>query len=369
MLSVLFYLTVFLVVFVLQSYAVKIKNKFLQKVVILSSFLLILLVIGLRFEIGVDYVGHVNLYNSFIGESFTEIWSHGGDVGTKLIIGGAASAGFDVKFIFWVYGLLTLYPIYKINKNSDFKHLALSTLIFNLTILPACLNIMRQGAAMSFILLAFDYIRHGSKIRKILLWMIIAVILHTSALLMIPFLCVYWLSKKYNKKFWPWALIITGLFSVAFMTFMKNMFGEMGFSDYDYQLDVTRSMNLSFGVLVYNSIYYIMLALLMFVGSKEKKRKGEKNADEESSMLSLLVSGSIFEFVGSATKYLSRISYYFSIFQVLLIPEVLQNIENRKTRFYLKMISILVLVGLFIFRCYVQGYYGIIPYQSWLLME
>ena len=311
MLSVLFYLTVFLLVFVLQSCAVKIKNKFLQKFVVLLSFLLILLVIGLRFEIGVDYAGHVNLYNSFVGESFAEIWSHSGDIGTKLIIGGAASAGFDVKLIFWIYGLLTLYPIYKINKNSGFKYLALSTLVFNLTILPACLNIMRQGAAMSFVLLAFDYIRHGSKIRKILSWMIIAVILHTSALLTAPFLCVYWLSKKYNKKFWPWALIITGLFSVAFMTFMKNMFGEMGFSDYNYQLNVTRSMNLSLGVLVYNSVYYIMLVLLMLVGSKGKKQKGEKNTNEKSSMLSLLVSGSIFEFVGSATKYLSRISYYF----------------------------------------------------------
>ena len=75
---------------------------------------------------------------------FSSVWARGDDIGTKLIIGLSPYIFGDVKAIFWIYGLLTLYPIYRINKNYGFKYLAYSTLIFNLTMFPASLKLYQM---------------------------------------------------------------------------------------------------------------------------------------------------------------------------------------------------------------------------------
>lgn len=366
MTSVLFYLFVFAIVFFLQVCAKNTKNVALGKILVLSSFSILLLLIGLRFEVGTDYVGHIETYEGFVGKDFAEIWSGNGDVGSKLIIGGLAVTGNDAKIIFWIYGLLTLYPLYKVNKNSGFKYLAYSTLVFNLTIFPVCLNIMRQGAAMAFILLAFDFARRNGRIYKVLICSLLAICLHTSALLMVPFILVYYFSKMHSKRLYVLTVLLITVISISFLTFLKTIFAEVGFSNYDYQLVVTRSMNLSGGTILYNVVFYLMLFFLLLLFRSGNSKNEKKDV---AYMIIMLAGGSMFELVGSATKYLSRVSYYFSIFQVLLIPELLQGIEKRNTRLIAKIICVITLVGLFIFRCYVQGYYEIIPYQSWLFME
>lgn len=366
MLSVIFYLTVFIMVFFIQRAAMRQKNKTAKKSLIILSFFIILLLIGLRYKVGVDYAGHIDIYNTYAKQSFAEIWSSSGDIGKKIIIGLAPKIFGDVKAIFWIYGLLTLYPIYKINKNSNFKYLAYSTLVFNLTTLPATLNIMRQGAAMSFALLAFDYLRHDLKWSKAIICIIIAAILHTSALLITPFFVAYILTEKYKKSFRKWAYIITVLESISFMTFIGSFFARIGFSDYDYMLKVSGSAKVYSGWILYNSIYYIILFFIYYTfkkGDSASNKKSKKEIDDE---LTMVVNGTIFEVVGTMTKFLSRISYYFSIYQILLIPTILQNITEKNSRITAKIICITSLVALFIFRCYFQGYYGIIPYQTWI---
>lgn len=365
MTSVLFYLFVFTIVFFLQVCAKNTKNVALGKILVLSSFSILLLLIGLRFEVGTDYVGHIETYEGFVGKDFAEIWSSGGDVGTRLIIGGLATLHIDPKMIFWIYGLLTLYPLYKINKSSNFEYLAYSTLVFNLTILPPSLNIVRQGAAMMFALLAFDYARRSQKFSRVVLPIVVAAILHTSALLVGLFIIVYYFSKKYKKRFYILAMFLVALVSISIFTFLKDFFVEIGFFDYNYQLVVARDIGLSNGVMIYNVIFYLMLALSLFLYHRDGAKDNRADVVD---MTTMLIGGSIFEFIGSVTKYLSRISYYFSVFQVLLIPELLQSIEKKNDRMIAKVICIVTLVGLFIFRCYILGYYEIMPYQSWLFV-
>ena len=367
MLSILFYLAVFGLVFILQLFAMKQKNKMLQKILVLGSFFVLLLLIGLRYKVGTDYLGHIGIYNDFSNRSFDSILTGSGDIGSKLIIGLAAHTFNDFKIIFWVYGLMTLYPIYKINKNSDFKYLAYSTLVFNLTVLPVSLNIIRQGAAMSFALLAFDYLRNNKSMLKIVVSMAIAVMLHPSALLMVPFLVLYRLfGKRKDKKFQVSMLIVVFGISLLFATSLKDVLNEIGFGNYTYMFVVSRELGLSLGLVFYNVVYYAMLLFMLLM-----YRKCKMNSDNDiiiSKLFTILVAGSIFEIVCSMTKNLSRVSYYFSIYQILLIPLILQNISDKKTRTIMGIVCMAVLTGLFVLRCYVQGYYEIIPYQSWLFI-
>ncbi len=367
MLSVLFYIALFLIVFIIQYFAERQKNRTLKKVLILGSFALLLLMIGLRYRVGTDYVGHINLYNGYLDRSLGEIWSGDGDIGTKLIIGTLADTHSDPKLMFWIYGFLTLLPIYIINRNHKFKNLAFSTLIFNLTIMPASLNIIRQGAAMSFALLAFDYLRNNSKILKILLCMGIAAILHTSALLLAPFLLAYYYSKKKKKNYAFFVVLLTIIISIAFSTFLRGVFKDIGFNDYLYQLKFNGAINVSLGVAIYNVVLYSYIAILAIVGHKDHNKEEKANTDVKDNLF-MVISGTVFELVGTMTKYLSRVSYYFSIFQIMLIPDLLGCIKNTTTRRFMKIACIVVFIFLFVYRCYIQGYYEIIPYRSWLFL-
>ena len=367
MLSVLFYLTVFALIFVIQLFAMKQKNKVLKRILIALSFLILLLLMGLRYRVGTDYVGYEGIYKGYSNSSLNEIWQGKGDVGKKLIIGSIAINHIDITVIFWIYGLLTLYPLFKINKNHKYKYLAYFTLVFNLAILPVCLNSMRQGAAMAFLLLAFDYFRIGSKKMRAIFCIVIAVLLHTSALFVAPYLLCYYLSKKHGRSFKLLSSILTIIASISFATFLKGLLADFGFSDYDYQLVIMNSVSFSLNIVVCDVIFYLMLILLFFMNTNHKANN-DLDKKDAADMTCLLVDGSVYNIVGTMTHYLSRISYYFSMFQIILIPELLQNIPNKNTRIIAKMLCVSVLVVLFIFRCYILGYYGIMPYQSWITL-
>ncbi len=373
MLSVLFYLVAFIIVFVMQVVAIK-QKRTIRNTMIFFSFLLIFVLFGFRYEVGSDYNGYINIFNSFLGKDFSQIWAGSGDIGEKLIMGTTAVLHGDVRLIFWIYALLTLYPIYKINKNSQFKYLAYSMLIFNLTILPVCMNIMRQGAAMSFVLLAFDYAMLDFKKRRPIICMGIAIALHTSALLMLPFLILYMLSKRRSKKTHILALLLALGISLSLTTIFKDVLDWAGLSGYDYMLNITKDLGLSFGYIMMNLPYYVMVLFVLFLYRKDQKRsrKDQKGNESDSFVVgtsfTMLINGSIIEIASSFAKNLSRISHYFSIFQVILLPLALQNINRKESRIFAKVLCVSVLIVLFVVRCYVLGYYEIIPYKTWLFM-
>lgn len=365
MLSIIFYLFIFIIVFFMQTYALQQKSKNKQRVLIYISFLMILALIGFRYNVGTDYASHIVAYESYASSSFSEIWLSDGDIGFKLISFIVSRLFGDGKIIFWIYGFAALYPLYLVNKEFDFKYLAYSMLVFNLMILPVDLNIMRQGAAMSFWLLVFYRIQNGKSIRNVLHLIIVAAFLHMSSLLMIPYLAVYFFTRKRKIKYWILATIITIIISVSLTTVFKGLLESVGFDDYNYMLIVRGSISISTGTIIYYMINYALLTLLYLV-----YRRGGFRANNENKMIGnsfcMVSSGTIYDIAGSVTKHLSRISYYFSIHQVILIPMLLQSISNKNTRIALKILCVFVLIGLFIYRCYFRGSYEIIPYQTWL---
>ena len=364
MLSIMFYLITFLIVFVVQIIAMKQKNVMVRRVLIMFSFT-ILLLIGLRYNVGTDYAGHVRIYSDYADKTIAAIVTGNGDIGAKVIIGVAAHVFHDYRFLFWVYGLLVLYPIYKINKITNYKYLAYSTLVFNLTIMPVCLNLVRQGAAMSFVLLAFTYLQTNAKLRKTILCLIIAACLHPSALISIPYfvLCIW--ARKRHGKIYVWASILTMLIFAIMVTLMKDILTSWGIFGYNYMLVVTGGINVYSGAIIYNAVYYLMFAIMLLT-YKRRGLDSYVNNDDVKDEATMVVQGTFYEILGTMTRFLSRVSYYFSIYQVLLIPKILQNIGQKNTRVLMKFFCIGVLICLFVFRCYIQGYYEIIPYQTWL---
>ena len=366
MLSVVFYFTVFAIVFLIQAFAIKQKNPTIKRILAILSFLPILLLMGLRHEVGTDWIGHVDIYKGYENMSFSEIWARNDDIGSKLIIGLSPYIFNDYKAIFWIYGLLTLYPIYRINKNYGFKYLAYSTLVFNLIMLPESLNIMRQCAAAAFALLAFDcFKQENRKLPLTFFYFIIALALHTSALLMAPFFVLYYFTNNKKRGFCWTSILLSTFIAFSLTTILKSIFIEIGYAEYDHLLVTDKEIGMSISAILFNLIQYIILFLLYILYKNNHKNKPSTTNDIKDS-LSMVFNGTIFELAGTATKYLSRISYYFSIYQITLIPIMLQNITNKQSRIIAKVFCISSLATLFIIRYYFLGYCEIIPYQTWL---
>ena len=364
MMSVLFYLSAFFVVFLIQVFAMKQKREAIKKTLIIVSFLLVFLLMGFRYRVGTDYMNYVRLFGEYAKVPFSESWSWGGDIGTKLIFGAASHLFSDARIVFWVYSFLTLYPLYKANKRYDFKYLAYAMLIFNFLYLPFCMNVMRQGAAMSFMLLAFCDMRSGKKAGAVVC-ALISVILHTSAILMMPFLLAYWFATKSKRRFGRYALLLTLLIAFALLTFMKDVFVKLNFLDYNSYFQMVGVGDTTGVRLLYQFVNYLPLLLVLLVFARDKKKKAEWG--EIKDWFSLVLCGSIMDIVGSFTQFLARTSYYFSVFQIFLVPMMLQNISNKNTRVVLKMAFVVFIVVLFVLRCYVWGSYGIFPYDTWLI--
>jgi uncharacterized membrane protein YciS (DUF1049 family) len=366
--SVLLYFIVFAFVFAIQTYAMKQTNQTAKRTLAIMSFLPILLLIGLRYRVGTDWIGHVKIYELYSSMPFEDVLARGDDIGSKLIIGLAPHIFNDYKPIFWIYGLLTLYPIYKINKNHGFKYLAYSTLVFNLTIFPASLNIMRQCAAAAFALLAFDYLKTQQKFKiATIVCIIIATILHTSALIMLPFLILYRVTRKRRKTYWWLSILLGTAIAFSLTTVLKDIFAAIGYTEYDYIMTATSNISFSLSAILLNTAQYIMM-LFVFLLYQNSQGKNDSSIIDTKNIFSLVLNGSIFELVGTATKYLSRISFYFSFYQIILMPTMLQNIKNKKNRLIAKTICISTFAIVFVVHCFILRHYEIIPYKTWLII-
>ena len=365
MLSVFFYIFVFIIVFIIQSIAQKQMNDRKKRRLIILGFAVMLLLIGCRYYVGVDYAEYLEMYGEYSSMPFSDIWAGRGDIGAKIIIGFLAPNIFKTPLsVFWIYGFLMLIPLYLINKRSNFKYVAYSTLAYNLLILPTSLNIVRQGAAIPYVLLSFYYLANDNKISKAVLSMLFAVMLHTSAAMALPYLVLLCISRKKRKnRFYIFTLLITIIISVSFSTFLSETLQNLGlFNDYNYMLIVSSDIRVSAGYIVSNIIFYIPLIF----GCLLSNTKNKQEAIEVRNNMAMILSGTIYEIAGSAFKNLSRVSYYFSIFYIIAMPKLLYNIDNPRRRKLMKCICIASLIAIFIIRCQIQGRYGILPYQTWL---
>lgn len=356
MMSLLFYLSVFFTVFIFNYigyiYYKQKQNK--SKLFIYLGFVILVLVIGLRYEVGTDYNAYLNMYNNIKNISWNEIFQTKIEHGAFVIFKITWFISKNQYTIFGVIGFLTLLPIYIANKEFDYKYLPYSVLVFCMIYLPTCLNIMRQGIAIGFLCLSFVYL-YKSKNRKAVIAAIIAILFHKSSFLFIPYEILYIFLKK--KNYAKYSIILTMVISVIILFFFKELMGFTQLEEYNYVLKEINVERIS-----YNSILFY-LPIIIIVWAFEQKEK------LFITLKSLYINGIILHIVGTAAIYFYRISFYFTIFQIFLIPIAICNIKKRNTRFLIKILCIIYLLIYFISQYYIHGKSEIFPYKTWLFMQ
>lgn len=350
------YLAVFTVLFILNSMAMKQKRPGLRTFLVCVSFVVLLVFIGFRYNVGTDYGSYLKEYQKVATTSWPQLPSLRLELFVAALFKVCSYVFADPKLIFIVLGFLLLYPIYKVNKIYNYKYLAYSVLTFCILFLPFGLNGMRQGIAMGFTLLAcVRFIRNDVKIG--IIDFIVSVLFHTSAWIVLPYIITIYICKRWNISFTKVNILLTAIIAIAVLFFLGNMLAGYGFTQYDYMLGNTSAEKIS----LRSVISYIPIAVLVF------SLRGEQNEHFETTVMkNLTISGICLFAVGTSAQYLSRFGLYFIMPSIILLPELIQGIRIKQTRLVLKGLFVVYLIVFFVTQYAVRGYHEILPYRTWV---
>lgn len=366
----------------------------IKKIIYLSvMFVLMYLVTVFRYGIGNDYFSYIRLFNEVSSTPWNELFSLPYEplysVLTKLI----SMITLNPEAMYAVYAVLILVPVaYSIYRYSDNVWISV-TVYLCLTFFYTSLSFIRQSIAASILLLAFGFIKQR-KIIPVLIFAVVAVLFHYTALVFIPFYLLAYFLKPTKKT-----LIIYGSVSVGSLiiclvmkalganpiNLLANLATTITGRDYNSYIS-SKWFEDGFGV-EYLVMPIAVLALVMisyFLGWKEKEGANTQ-------LWFVLFNASLWSFITYAF-IVERFSMFVFIFSLFTIPSVLNyysekaekaiNEEkakkeiSRKTPGYSNkkseeksdnafLLTIASVVGMFVYNCWgmYMNFHGITPYM------
>ena len=353
--SLVLYLVTFAAVFAINYYSSKTKNKKIRILLIATSFVMLSLLIGLRLNVGTDYNSYIADYEKIRAMSWGEAFSYRMEPFIVILYKTMSYifAGWPY-WIFIMYGVMALLPVYLANKVFNYKYLALSVLAFCLLYVPFIMNGMRQGVAVGFVLLSIALLSK-SKTKLAIVSLIPAFLFHMSSLIVLPFLIVYLVCKKIKKSYCAASLILAAIILCGIF-----VFGNTGL--YGGYLAHASISSLSFKSLI---AYFPIIVLAI-----NCERKNVKNTIKEGGsgvlMSSNILCGICFQVIGTIAPFVNRLAFYFIPSFIFLAPIYLGSINNKRNRNIVMVIYVLYLLAFFIVEYVVWGRNNIIPYLTWV---
>ena len=219
------------------------------------------------------------------------------------------------------------------------------------------MNVLRQFFALSIILWSYRYLDRRV-IWKFLLLVILASLFHLSSII---FIVMIWIDRiPLNRKVFLGylaILLISFAFSGKILQFVLTEFGVYG----------QYLMSSDFGIVEESKLasvlhLFVDIAVLCFCfwgwGNVAVRTRGNIL------MVKLLMVGTFFWALATNLGVLGRITAYFDIFAIVLLPNVLFSLGNNTN----KLISVIMIVSLFVVKYFVISYlrpewFGIYPYH------
>ena len=349
----LFLLTLFLYYYRRNSYCIHRNNLCkidLDWLVILG--IICVIIIGLRhYDIGIDTSGYYDNYKTYSNTSFSSVLKDidisNSEFGFAFINILFNKLSFSWNAFCIVLATLYIYPIFKLIQNKS------ANIYFSILMFLLCgsfffsMSTIRQSVAIGLTIIA--YLLYEKKIYWGLLFLPLAVTIHNSAIVaIIPYILM--LLPLNKKSFWLW-LIIAGGIIVFFKDFLQSVFmSALEASGREYnEVDTGGNLQELFFILTYILPYLISSNLDAFL----------KN--NKFFIISLLLS-LIFLPVFSINPAFNRLYFYFSIYLVVLIPNIFSSLPKYNTIRNIGELSY-ILAYLLTLGYYLNPNVHIIPYK------
>lgn len=223
------------------------------------------------------------------------------------------------------------------------------------------LNLIRFQLACVFLLLAYEMLM-SNKIKSYLSFVIIAFLFHKTA---IVFLIAYPLSKlKLNKKNLIRTTIGT-MIAYVYLVPIMNYLSEL----LNYYNNYSDSSYSESGIKIASVLFLFLTAVLLLLVYFIRKNNINflKYNTNEDSMTFLLFIGACLLFISFKFTLLDRVSDYFRIYSIVLIPNMMIYINDKYKRLFISLLIILLFLASFLFiNIYRPNWNHIYPYETWL---
>lgn len=317
-----------------------------------ASFLFIIILIVILGSRGRDVgIDTTNYYISFqqINSGYYELKDLLYFIISKAII----LLGLGPEMMIFIFSLLTIIPLaYVINKDSPYPVISYAVL-FAFGFYAFYFNVMRQGAAMSFGVLFFYFLVHENK-RNAYLALLIASLLHLSAIILFPILFMFKGTKLFRIyiliALWPIS-ILSAYNDSIFISILRSLsfLVPTRFLSYIEPSDLQNN-GLSF---IFDQFVFIVL-FYIYVEMKD-------NIHSRYIYLGLL--GIAATHFLSGVMYVDRLGLYYYIFSMMAIPIAITFIKGRISQLSVIMLLLTILLIQFSFRTSVDPH-AIFPYYT-----
>lgn len=298
------------------------------------------IVLGLRYNVGTDYMAYMDIYNM---QYFDDV-----EWGYALINKILYNIGlpFPAIFIFVAFFqiLLFLKGVEKINA----KYLPYTVFFYFTTLyIFLSLNVLRQCLVFSIFVYSINYIT-DKKLIKYALTILLASTIHKSALILLP-LCLIinndWLLR--HRFIQIGCYIVTFVFSLIFHDFIVSnsqlFFAIVGYSDYAESIDSITEISWSKegGVGIY---FFAMIDLFIIWNITKYKDLIQKN--NIVAFYNLYFVGLIFANIVGGT-YFERINIYFQHTRIVIYALFFYNLF-KYDKSLLKKIFLITVIAIYI---------------------
>lgn len=282
---------------------------------ILAVFILILFG-GLRYAISSDYFNYQRIFNEVIvTKDWASFFTEYGYLWFNFIVNKLFQSFEFFIFIFCMISVLT--KSYVISKLSPYPIFSI-VIYFVFFFLLDDMGAIRRGFACSLVFYSF-YTSFKKQNYTALLFILLAISIHVSAIFAIPFLFLH--TYKITNKFFFRLFTISVIFSVFFnnynellISYQINLFAYQKFVSYFFSVYNYDSTVVELGLML--RIFFV-LYLIRF------RNKFVEHIYFEN-MLSLYATSIFILIIFSKYLIFSSIVIYFKLFEVVLIPIVIK---------------------------------------------
>ena len=333
------------------------RQQALNKVYLTVIFSILFLLAALRLEVGNDYWTYVVTCHE-IAENGYVVTEPGYNFVVKALY--LISGKEDYLLMFAVFAFATTFIFMKSIYNQA-DNFALGFFLFiALGIYFRSFNTVRYYFALAITLYSFRYVLKKEYIKFIIL-ILFAALFHKSVLVVIP---LYIIANRTLKK---WQIMIFALVCASFLV-GKDFYMQIALKLYpSYQN--TPYLNETGGITdnIFSIIRCVAVLVLCFICYKETIKDSKENIFYFNLNLMAIALYTCCSFI----PLLSRFGYYLVTSHILLIPNVICRVEDKKKKRIILIFTVFIAIMYFLLFLKTASADGIrvLPYKSWLFYE
>ncbi|MDD3416042.1 MAG: EpsG family protein [Lachnospiraceae bacterium] len=312
------------------------------------------LIIGLRdLSVGVDTLGYIESFATIAEKSFSQIINDLKLSHEKLflaiswLLSQISNTSLFFNMFWAAVPAISIYISLRDELDNTGGYLLSLLCLFALGLLAFFMAGIRQTAAISVILLSYKYLKNiniaysfkllkDANLIKFLLCLLLAYNLHNSSILFVLILPLL----KIKVRWWYLMAVIALFFvenyiDISILVRISEFFFNDRFANYGTVYESSQSINA-----------YVM-QFLLFIICFFKRDKLIAKDDRNRILLNIAILGLIFQSFSGMIYEMARVSFYFSIFYIILVPKAINEYSTSTRKTISNAFCILLLYYLF----------------------